>query len=723
MTDYMKKGILAFVLLSSLTLTGCEITFSDEPTNIVEEHSLYIVNRPNKTTYQVNDAFTLEGLKVIDNKTGENITDYSSSLLEGSVLLEVGTIDVTISKTNYKSTSFSINVTEAQAALEIAQLPKVVFEYGEYFTISGLVVTCNGEIVTDYKVSYMVGNALNSPGEKEIIISKDGYTSVSYTITVKKQKTLSVAQQPTITNYQTGDAFTLAGLVIQNENGEVVTNYQTSIADGATLKYAGDIEVIISLDGYQSVSLIIHVEENTSVVTKEKDINIYYINDTHGAFPRFVYGNSYEAGMSYISTYIKNEVAKNPDGSLVLSGGDMFQGGLESNVTKGQIMIDAMNEIGFDAMALGNHEFDWGEETLIDICEKLNCPVLSANTFYLNGDRPSYIEPYTIVQKGDVKIGIIGGAQQGLDSSITGSISSNFDFPNPRSYICDYSDELRMNYNCDIIIAIFHDKGFEGTSGEASNYLSGITQVSEVSHTKYVDAMFFAHDHIGKQGTYNGVPYLEAGKNGRYIGEMTLSLSGKTTYSVTGSETNLVQAYNATKTLTPDSKIEALTSKYSELIGNPNECYYTFANSYSDADFTNVVCQAMLWYVNDNPSYFDNKTVYFASHNTGGVRSDVYAGDFTKRILYRVFPFDNQLSMQRCTSTHLNNMRNSSYYRTYEIDPIIYDGSYTNAISITYITEYKYASRYQASYKNYNYTAKDALLSFLTSSYGASLHL
>ena len=68
-------------------------------------------------------------------------------------------------------------------------------------------------------------------------------------------------------------------------------------------------------------------------------------------------------------------------------------------------------------------------------------------------------------------------------------------------------------------------------------------------------------------------------------------------------------------------------------------------------------------------------------------------------------------------------MRESTYYRTYEENEIVYSGGYTKAVSITYISEYKYAYNYQQSYVKYNMTAKDALVAFLTSDYGISLHL
>ena len=456
-------------------------------------------------------------------------------------------------------------------------------------------------------------------------------------------------------------------------------------------------------------------------IKSDRDITIYYINDTHGSFIRNK--DEYEAGMSYISSYIKGEVAKDPTNSIVLSGGDMFQGGYESNETHGKIMIEAMNEIGFDAMVLGNHEFDWGESYLESFSEQLNCDIISSNTFYSSSGhaRPTWLSPYTIITKDDLKVGIIGGAKENMGSSITGSISDNFYFPNPNSYIKEYSSYLRKEAGCDVVIAAFHEGGYSGRNGEPSQYYE-LTVNDPTTGKKYVDAMFFAHDHIAKQGVYNGVPYLEAGCNGKYIGELTISLSKTdSSYSVLGGNTKVFYSYSNIDT--SDPAIEAIANKdeYRDLFAHADDVIYTFKNSYSEEDFTVVACKAMYWYVNSHPLEFDNTTVYFASHNTGGVRNEVSRGDFTRRDLVKVFPFDNQLSIQRCTEEHIAYMESNSYYRTYKEGEVVYTDGVTNAISITYITEYKYASTYQLSYQNYDVTAKDALVSYLTSGVNPNL--
>lgn len=715
-----RRHLIFFPSAIILTLGSCSF-----PNPLTPQKELYIASYPDTQLYNVGGIFSLEGLRVIDIDSGQDVLDYRSSIPEGYQFVQSdvsASTKVTISKDKYKSTSFNIAVRNIPT-LEITRLPKQIYQIGEYFSLDGLVVTAEGVEIADYTCNFSTANRLNTSGTFDVIISKENYWPATYQIVVNPVHALFVTSLPSKTTYEVGEYYSSQGLVVKDELDNVVTDYTSSLEEGSQFKFQGTVTVTLSKEGYDAASFDLTVNPKSSGgdVTY-RNITIYYLNDTHGSFIRNP--DLDEAGMSYISKYIKTKVSNDPSNSIVLSGGDMFQGGYESNETHGKIMIESMNEIGFDAMVLGNHEFDWGESYIETFAETLDCPIISANTFYSYDrvTRPDWLSPYTVITRGDLKIGIIGGDRQNLGSSITGSISDNFYFPSPNEYIKSYSTYLRANEGCDIIIAAFHDEGFEGYDGSPTKY-SDLTEIDSETNCKYVDAMFFAHDHLRKTGTFNGVPYLEAGCNGKNIGELTLKLENNgVVYTVDSSTPKVIWACsNAT---TPDSAIEAIAAKaeYADIIAHADDVIYTFSNSYSEENFTYVVCMAMYWYVNAHKNEFDNTTIYFASHNTGGVRSEVNAGQFTRRDLVKVFPFDNQLSLQTCTAQNIYNMERSSYYRTYkESEPVYDDHGFTKAISITYITEYKYAYNYQVSYINYNATAKDALLAYLLNNINPNL--
>ena len=602
------------------------------------------------------------------------------------------------------------------------------FTVGDYFKITGLVVKCDEEVITNYNISpFIVGNRLNDVGTFTVTISKENYKSASYDIRVNALKQLFVNSLPTITTYECGDSFSSDGLSVVDELNNPVTDYTLSIANGTELKIAGTKTIDVTKQDYISDSFEITITERSGQEFTYRDLTIYYINDTHGSYTQM--REYYEPGMSAISSYIRTRKQSNEDNTLVLSGGDMFQGGFESNSTNGAIMADAMNIIGFDAMAVGNHEFDWGETAAENISSLLNFPMLSSNIFYSNSnERPEWLSPYTIINKEDLKIGIIGAAQYNLGSSIDGTISKDFYFPSPNAYIKSFSTELRLNQGCDLVLALFHDEGYDVDRDEVEpTKFNDLTQIDSQTGLKYVDAMFFSHDHYKKEGTYNGVPYIESQCNGRNVGELTLSLRGNgVSYQVIDSSVNNVDMTDYYSL--SDSSIDALATKpeYVNVFAQANQVLYTFANTYSKEDFTEVACMAMLWYVNQHKNYFDNVTVYFASHNTGGVRAKVYRGSFTMRHFVKVFPFDNKLVIQTCTSTNISYMSRSNYYRTAQADDIVYTDGYTKAVSITYITEYRVdengRNSCQVSRIIYdNYTAKDALYEYLTLNINSNL--
>lgn len=337
--------------------------------------------------------------------------------------------------------------------------------------------------------------------------------------------------------------------------------------------------------------------------------------------------------------------------------------------------------------------------------------MISSNIFYADQEtRPTWLTPYVILDKGDLRVGIIGGAQENMGSSITGSISDNFYFPSPNAYIKTYSSLLRNSHGCDLVIAAFHDAGFSGSSGYPSKF-EDLTNINPETGYKYVDAMFFAHDHIAKKGECNGVPYLEAGCNGKYVGNMIINLEGNgVSYTVTSYSTSNTYGYSGCTVY--DTAFDVIKTKYASIIAKGNEIVYNFSKSYDSDSFTLVACEAMYWYVNAHKEDFDNTTVSMSSHNSGGIRDDVDAGVMYLRDFVKVFPFDNYLSIQTCSRQNINRYLSYDYYVTYGT-AVFDDQDLAKVASINYITEKSNASLYQLYYKNYDITVKEILYTYL----------
>ena len=145
----------------------------------------------------------------------------------------------------------------------------------------------------------------------------------------------------------------------------------------------------------------------TSVNTV-REITILYTNDEHG----WMAGQEDDAGAAQLMDLWRTAEGYQPDGNfLLLSGGDMWTGPAISTWFQGESMAEVMNAMGYDAAAVGNHEFDFGLDTLQTRAAESDFPFLSANMRYKSdGTTPEDlgIRPYIIVSVNDVQVGIIG---------------------------------------------------------------------------------------------------------------------------------------------------------------------------------------------------------------------------------------------------------------------------------------------------------------------------
>ncbi|MFA6801296.1 MAG: metallophosphoesterase [Acholeplasmataceae bacterium] len=212
-------------------------------------------------------------------------------------------------------------------------------------------------------------------------------------------------------------------------------------------------------------------------------LDIYYINDLHGA----ILENDDQMGLANIGNLVLSKKAENPNETLFLSGGDILQGNVLSNYFYGASTIDILNDMQLDAFVLGNHEFDWGldvitqyfiEDSESDV--KANFPLLGANVFYAGTtERPEGVDAYTIIDKGDMKIGIIGVVGTDIESSIATSKIQPYYFDDATYWTTYYAEYLRTVENVDMVIAINHD------SDDSYNQ-----EISELENDSFVDVIF-----------------------------------------------------------------------------------------------------------------------------------------------------------------------------------------------------------------------------------------
>jgi 2',3'-cyclic-nucleotide 2'-phosphodiesterase (5'-nucleotidase family) len=233
-------------------------------------------------------------------------------------------------------------------------------------------------------------------------------------------------------------------------------------------------------------------------------LDFYNFNDLHGKLNP----NDDQPGVSKLTSYL--EKAKTTDEHvIILSSGDMWQGSGESNITKGALITEWMNMVGFEAMALGNHEYDWGEEYVERNSQIAEFPLLAIN-IYSNEDneRVDYCEASVMIERGGAQIGIIGAIGD-CYSSILNEMVEDIHFKVGReltNLVKAESEKLRAE-GADMIVYLLHDGASKNNATSAAGYYD-----TSLSTGGYVDLVFEGHTHrsyIFADGF--DVPHLQGG--------------------------------------------------------------------------------------------------------------------------------------------------------------------------------------------------------------------
>lgn len=385
-------------------------------------------------------------------------------------------------------------------------------------------------------------------------------------------------------------------------------------------------------------------EEPNDIITDESAIdklNIYSINDFHGAL--FEDGN--KAGISKIGDYLINEKLTNPETTVIISAGDMFQGTAVSSMTRGKVVVETMNAIGFDAMTIGNHEFDWGVDQMQVFTDdnlengEASFPFLTANVCYKGTtELAEWATPYTVIERGNLKIGIIGVLGTDQTNDILASYVKDYEFTDELTAIIKYTKILRNTEKCDIVIVSAHldTKGFN-------------TQLSSLKGEDKIDALINGHTHQQYYGELNynrtvPLPYVQSGSSGQYIGKITLDINPKTKEVIGAASENL----NASRVCKEESlEINTILSQYQEYIDLSNSVLGTAGeNIYKSI--------AGVWMAT---TIKERMNVDLAVVNAGGVRASAFPININSTVKYgnifEIMPFENMICSSKITGTEL----------------------------------------------------------------------
>ena len=409
----------------------------------------------------------------------------------------------------------------------------------------------------------------------------------------------------------------------------------------------------------------------SSTATDSIDAVIIHTNDVHGRIleEKGVIGDAKAAAV------IEEERSK-VENTIVVDAGDAFQGLPISNSTKGEDRANIMNQVGYDAMAVGNHEFDFGLDQAIKYKETLNFPLLSANT-YVNGAR--VFEASTIVDKTTTVVGdefvVIGVTTPETATKTHPKNIEGVTFADPITEVNKVIDEVEARaladnrvYNNYIILAHLGVDATTPVEWRGSTLAEALSQNSKLAGKRVI--VIDGHSHTVQSATYgDNVTYNQTGSYLNNIGKVTLKSE-----QLLG-EASLISAAD-TASVTPDALITELVNeikvKYEGenaqvvIENNPVELNGERSNvRVRETNLGNAVTDAIYAY---GQTGFSNKTSLAVTEG-GGLRATIAKDQpVTKGDIIAVLPFGNIILQITVTGQQIQDMFTKSLSSALQTD-------------------------------------------------------
>ena len=257
---------------------------------------------------------------------------------------------------------------------------------------------------------------------------------------------------------------------------------------------------------------------------KHKQLVILHTNDTHSTIlplnPNI--DNKDLAGRGGFLrriNMIKEQRSQNPS-LLLFDSGDFSQGSGYYTLFKGEVEVGLMNQMGYDAATIGNHEFDFGMDNMAKLFRMANFPIVCSNYDCTGTVLEGLVKPYIVINRDGVKIGVFALAPP-LKGLVFDGNCEGITYLDPAETGQKYIDILRKQEKCDLVICISH-LGWAVSEYPDERFLS-LTEGCDLvlgghTHT-YMQELEYAPDKNGKR-----IPVDQNGKHGAFIGKLILDL-------------------------------------------------------------------------------------------------------------------------------------------------------------------------------------------------------
>ncbi len=411
------------------------------------------------------------------------------------------------------------------------------------------------------------------------------------------------------------------------------------------------------------------------------DVQILGLNETHGQLLPLKRDGRLAGGAATLAAYLAQEEAENRR-TLILDSGDFMQGPAISSYFEGASTVEVFNAIGVDAAAVGNHEYDWGQDAFAARVDEADFPFLAVNVIEdATGEAPAGVEPYVIEKLRGVKVGVIGVANPDTKNVTLPAATEGLTFLDlaaSADAVNGAVAELQAQGVETIVVAAHQGLETETTGGLAELVADFDTDI---------DLVLGGHIPLEFSTEINGIPVVQPYGNTRGYADVTLTVD-RATKDVTAVNTELDATW--VDGIEPDAGVQSIVERYQALLGEElgkavGEAQTSILRGETrgvESEMGNFVTDAMRDYL---------PNVDFAFTNAGGLRANIDAGPITLEEIYAVLPFNNTLVTMNLTGEQVRQVLEegaNSQYGTVQVSGLswAYDADAPFGSRVTSVT-------------------------------------
>ncbi|UCH37998.1 MAG: 5'-nucleotidase C-terminal domain-containing protein [Candidatus Bathyarchaeota archaeon] len=390
-----------------------------------------------------------------------------------------------------------------------------------------------------------------------------------------------------------------------------------------------------------------------------KQLTLLQVNDSHGYFelhPELYWQGataSYRkaGGFARIATLFTRIRKENPL-VIALDNGDTLHGTFPSVNSKGKSMVPILNALAFDAMT-AHWEFAYGPTQFNQIIEKLNYPMLAINCYHESTGKLAY-PPFTIIERGGLRVGVIGIAATIVDKTMPPHFSQGLRFTLGNRELPEYIQHLRQKRQVDLVVVISH-----------LGYPQELKLAQEVSG---IDVLLSGHTHnrVYNAVVVNGTIVIQSGCHGSFIGRLDLQVENQRVYDFRH------ELINVDESIPPEPEVETLVNE----VLVPHRDRLETVVGYSDtALHRNIVLEAPM----DNlllHALLDVSGAELAFSNGWRYGAPILPGAMTRNDLWNIIPTNPPVSVCELTGSDLWRMMEENLEHTFSRDPYQQMGGY-----------------------------------------------